>query len=241
LSQVRRRTVALLVAFAVLIGASAFADHDLLAYAAFIDGTGSPTVSQFAATGANAKGQRIYPIASYPWAKQYFGANSSFDRFMISSANGQGGAVWADVVRTDDRGSLDAYNLENCFLFHNYSIKTARRVDIGGGVTGLLLNYSDPTTKQRWATVSWAWPIRYKGSIYYERVALTSDLNARATGSAPDFRPGDGLRAAVINLWNGLESQKADAKSEKDFALADTYLRQVATRLVSDTVSRGPR
>jgi exosortase/archaeosortase family protein len=237
LSQVRRGAVALMVAFVAVVAVSASANHDLLAYAAFIDGTGHPTVGQFA-TSATVKGQRIYPVASYPWAKQYFGANSSFDRYLVSSTSGAGGAVWADVVRTDDRGSLDAYNLENCFLFHNYNISTARRVDVGEGVTALLLNYTDSTTHRRWATVSWAWPIRYKNSTYYERVALTSDLN-RKDAQAPDFRPGDGFRSAVIDLWNGLEGQKTDAKVDHDFASADTYLKELAGKLVGDTVRRG--
>ena len=176
----RRLTIATMAALAVLVG---LANHGLAPFAAFQDGTGSPTVLPFSTTSAPA-GWHVSYQAEYPWATQYFGANSSYTRYLVlgSQTGGRGPAgltttaaaqstvVYADVVRTDDKGSLDAYNLQNCFLFHNYNIADSRRIDVGSGVTALLLNYSDPATQARWATVSWAWPVDNKGQTYYERV-----------------------------------------------------------------------
>jgi exosortase/archaeosortase family protein len=229
-----RRTIVAVVAGLVLTVATAAADHDLRAYAAFIDGTGAPTVAPFGAARVTA-GRNVFPVASYPWAKQYFGANSTFERFEVYRP-GSAGIAWADVVRTDDRGSLDAYNLQNCFLFHNYNISTTRRFDLGDGVTGLLLNYADPTTHRKWATVSWAWPVRYHGGTYYERIALTSDLNSRTGGAGPDVRPGDGLRAGVIGIWNNLEGAAVNPSAEKEFRAADANLQALAASLVASTV-----
>jgi hypothetical protein len=214
----------------------AVADHNLSVYAAFVDGTGSPTVGPFGQHTMVA-GEKIYLQGEYPWAKQYFGANSSFTRYMVTSRR-LTGLVWADVVRTDDRGSLDAYNLENCFLFHNYDISTARRIDLGSGVTGLLLNYRDPTAGQRWATVSWAWPIHYKGTVYYERVAITSNITGGRLDS-PDFRPGDGLRAAILGLWNSLANNHDDPSAERTFRAADASLERIASTTVAGILRAG--
>ena len=226
--------------FYVLTLLLSYADHDLRAYAAFADGTGAPTVEAFGTNPGQASTGYVQHVATYGWATQYFGPNSDFSRWAVSRPN-SGGVVWADVVRTDDRGTLDAYNLQNCFLFHNYFISTSRRIDLGNGVTGLLLNYSDPGTKSRWATVSWAWPINYKGETYYERVALTSDLSASGNKQPDPARPGDGLRQAVISIWNDLGSSTLPAAVQTKYVAADDSLQLVAASLVSNTVHRGGR
>jgi hypothetical protein len=145
-----------------------------------------------------------------------------------------GSVVYADVVRTDDRGSLDAYNLQNCFLFHNYSISTSQRIDVGNGVTALLLNYSDPGTKARWATVSWAWPVDNKGKTYYERVALTSSLFT--SGGDADVSPSGGLHGLLVGFLNLLNGSHDDPKLDALYKNADATLRAEAEALVSYAV-----
>jgi len=224
-----------LVLFALVTLVLTAADQDLRAYASFADGTGAPTVTAFGSVAAGT-GARLYKVATYPWATQYFGANSDFSRWSVVTPGEY--LMWADVVRTDDRGSLDAYNLTNCFLFHNYDITTSRRVDLGNGVTGLLLNYSDPSTRQRWATVSWAWPVRYKATTYYERVALTSSLVV-GSQALPDVRPGDGMRTVMLDVWNALGSSKFSSVPDKAFRPADDRLQDAATGLVAATLKKG--
>ena len=221
------------VAFVAATLLIAFADHDLQAYASFADGSGGPTVGVFAPSPADA--QRVVKVQTYPWATEYFGAHSDFSRWALLRP-GQN-VAWADVVRTDDKGSLDAYNLQNCFLFHNYDIRTSRQVDLGNGVTGLLLNYSDAQTRSRWATISWAWPVHYKGETYFERVALTSALVA-GSSAQPDFRPGDGLRSTMLAAWNGLGSSKFNSVPEKAYLGTDRQLQADAATLVDSTLKR---
>jgi exosortase/archaeosortase family protein len=232
----QRRWRIALVAFVLVSLGVGIADHDLAAYASFADGTGSPTVAVFGRQSPAGGYSRAIRVTSYPWAQQYFGVHSDFTRWAFTHP--QQGVVWADVVRTDDRGSLDAYNLQNCFLFHDYLITTSERVDLGSGVTGLLLNYRDPRSGARWATVSWAWPVRYQGQTYYERTALTSDLvvNQRQT---PDLRPGDGLRGAVIGIWNTVGGSRFSSVPTPAYRAADENLRGIASSLVVRTVSRG--
>jgi exosortase/archaeosortase family protein len=218
---------------ALVVGFVALADHELQPYAAFLDGTGNPTVLQFGSSQLLPNGVQVQHVSNYPWAQQYFGSNSSFDRFSVSGTGA--GVVWADVVRTDDKGSLDAYSLQNCFLFHNYDIRTAKRLELGSGVVGLLLNYSDSSTHAKWTTVSWAWPIRYQGETYYERVALTSDL-APGTGATPDFQPADGLHTFIVDLLNRTSGGTDDPTVRDLYKAADAKLQAAAAELVTSSV-----
>lgn len=238
----RRVTLGLL---AVLTAFVALSDHGLGPYAAFQDGTGSPNVLPFGPNSAPA-GFRVSYQATYSWATQYFGANSTFQRYIVSGgqpkltsqpvgARTYNSVVYADVVRTDDRGSLDAYNLQNCFLFHNYNIVATQRVDIGNGVTALLMNYSDPATQARWATVSWAWPVDNKGETYYERIALTSSLYT--SGADADVSPSGGLHGFFINLLNLLSGSHDDPHTDTLYKNADSTLRAQAVALVDQAVN----
>lgn len=240
----RRVVIGTMVGLALLVGLT---DHGLAPYAAFQDGTGSPSVHPFS-TASAPPGYRVSYQADYPWATQYFGTNSSFTRYLVigtppspkgaitTAAASQTSVVYADVVRTDDRGSLDAYNLQNCFLFHNYSITTSQRIDIGSGVTALLLNYADPASNARWATVSWAWPVENKGQTYYERIALTSSLFT--SGADADISPSGGLHGLLVGFLNLLNGSHDDPKTDALFKNADATLRADAETLVKFAVQQ---
>ena len=212
----------------------ALADHGLQPYAAFDDGSGSPTVKAFG-TASAPSGWEVYQIAEYPWATQYFGENSTWFRYTVTRP-GTGAVAYADVVLTDDKSTLDTYNLLNCFLFHNYDIRTSQRIDLGSGVYGLLLNYTDPATNTKWGTVSWAWPVQYKGDTYYERVALTSSPLQGAPANAPSFQPAGGLQDIFLDLLNGVSGGHNDASAAPLFKNVDTALEGTATVLVGHTV-----
>jgi exosortase/archaeosortase family protein len=208
-----------------------FANHELRPYAAFLDGTGAPTVKAF---DLNTKAGAALPAGvsvkqsdgPFTWATQYFGANSTFVRYQVASS--ADGVVYADVVDTDDRGALDAYD-----------IRTSRRIDLGSGVVGLLLNYSDPTTKAHWSTVSWAWPVLRDGQTFYERVALTADLSP---GQEADFRPdGNPLHSFVIDLLNRTSGSAEDPSVNTMYASADAKLEGLAGRLVVTSVDAANR
>ena len=241
----RRLVIGVMTALAVLTG---LVNQGLAPYAAFQDGTGSPSVQPFSAASAPA-GMQVSYYQEYPWAKQYFGANSTFTRYYVSGAPSsarapktsttgfvQANLVYADVVRTDDKGSLDAYNLQNCFLFHDYNITTSQRIDIGNGVTALLLNYAAPgNPPQRWATVSWAWPVDYNSDTYFERVTLTSSLTNG--GADSDVSPSGGLQGLLVNFLNLLNGSHDDPKLDAQYKSADAVLRADAGALVSHAVT----
>jgi hypothetical protein len=221
-----------IAAATALVAVLAIADHSLATYAAFDDGYGAPTVQPFGPAASAPNGYRVESNGTYPWARQYFGPNSTFTRYLVlGSSSSQ--LSYADVVVTDDRGSLDAYNLQNCYLFHNYDIVTTDHIDLGDGVTGLLLNYSDPASKARWATVSWAWPVNKDGKTFYERIVLTSNLDAR--GDA-DVSPSGGIHDFFLSLVNMVQGSKSDPKAAAAYASADQVLRAQAGALVAQAV-----
>ncbi len=241
----RRIVIGMMAALALLVG---LANHGLAPYAAFQDGTGSPSVRPFSIASA-AAGMQVSYYQEYPWATQYFGANSSFTRYYVSGTPStaktpkastaslvQSNLVYADVVRTDDKGSLDAYNLQNCFLFHNYNITTSQRIDVGNGVTALLLNYAAPgNPPQRWASVSWAWPVDYKGQTNFERITLTSSLTTG--GADADVSPSGGFQGMLVAFLNLLNGSHDDPKLDAKYKNADSLLRVDAAALVSRAVS----
>jgi hypothetical protein len=230
-------------AVGVLTVVVAIADHGLQPYAAFDDGSGSPTVKPFnQLTSAPSKNWTIFENATYTWATEYFGADATWVRYEVTPPGG--GVSWADVVLTDDKGSLDAYNLENCFLFHDYDIVTSERIDLGGGVYGLLLNYHDPAENQNWASVSWAWPVNYKGTTYYERIDLTSSpLGGVGTGNTAAVpgvaQPSFGIQDLFLDLLNGVSGGHNDPNAAKLYAKVDTSLESTAAQLVAHTVANG--
>jgi exosortase/archaeosortase family protein len=230
---VRRAAIASLVGLTALL---AVADHSLTTYAAFDDGYGAPTVHPFGPTTSAPSAYRIEMNGTYPWARQYFGPNSTFTRYLVLGASAQ--LTYADVVLTDDRGSLDAYNLQNCYLFHNYDIASTDHIDLGNGVTGLLLNYADRASHGRWATVSWAWPVDRDGKAFYERIVLTSSLDAH--GDA-DVAPSGGVHDFLLSLVNMVEGSRNDPTATAAYHGADQVLRAQAGVLVAQAVraSRG--
>jgi exosortase/archaeosortase family protein len=211
------------------------AERDLGSYATFIDGTGAPTVRAFDLGNQVPNGWKVSYFTTYGWAQQYFGSNSKFDRYVLDYGDSSHREAWMDVVRTDDRGSLEAYNLQSCFLFHNYLLHSTRRIDVGHGVTALLLNYSDPDTKAEWATVSWAWPVVHDRQTSYERITLTADLNRNSGRAAPNPEPSTGMRGVVLSILNSFGGGPSSG-SEAVFHAADLALEGVANSIVSTTV-----
>ena len=234
----RKRKIAtgIIVALTSIV---ALADHGLQPYAAFDDGSGSPTVKPFGSTSAPTKQWLIQAIAQYPWVTTYFGPNATWYRYEVQQP-GAFNIAYADIVLTDDKGSLDAYNLLNCFLFHNYDIRTSEKIDLGSGVYGLLLNYTDPATNTKWATVSWAWPVNNKGDTYYERVALTSSP-IQGTQLQPGLAQpaGFGIQDLLLDLLNGVSGGHNDPAAAPLFKNVDTVLRGEAGALVAHTVQSG--
>ena len=214
----------------------ALADHGLQPYAAFDDGSGSPTVQSFNATASLPDGWSVQEMAQYSWVTQYFGPNSVWRRYSIGAPSAS--PVFADIVLTDDQSTFDSYNLLNCFLFHNYSISSYKRIDLGGGVYGLLMNYAEPRTNTKWSTISWAWPVSYKSTSYYERITLTASPLQQDSSAAPSFQPRSGLEDVFLGLLNGVSGAGEDKALTAFYRSVNTTLEQTAQTMVDRAITR---
>lgn len=223
----RWRAMAGLGMAGLLVGTIGIADHGLQVYSAYLDGTGLARVAGFGTAAAGFPGWSSQRIAAYDF-QQYYGSESSSDRFMFIRRGSS--PIFADVVRTPDRGALDAYTLENCFLFHNFAIRSSAHVGLVNGVVALLLDYQEPETHRRWSTLSWAWPVRQGGRTVYERVVLSVDL---ANGVPPPpatqdaHSPQAGGLAGVLD-WLGRRSTGSGEYTASDAALVG-FGRQVVS------------
>jgi len=214
---------------AVMLTVTAAADRSLAAYASWMSTDGIASAQPFGADTLP-RGWELHHVANYPWGVQYFGAGSSFNRFVLV-ADEQ--TVVADVVSTTDAARLSAYNLQSCFLFHNDQVRTLVRVDLGHGVTGQLIDYYDRASGKQWASVSWIWPVRYRGGTSYERVALSSDL-VRGSAAAPrlDFSS-SGLAAWLLTYSQQLVG--APTANDRTFDAVNARMKGVAAALIAAT------
>ena len=234
----RRSHVAIGAMIVALGGAALAADLDLGSYASFIDGTGVSRVHSFSpAAEVPAHWTALYQ-AEYLWAQQYFGANSTYKRYVLSYGTADTNRAWVDVVTTDDQGSLATYNLQSCFIYHNYLLHATRRVDVGHGVTALLINYSDPATNTEWVTVSWAWPVLHDDGTSYERIAITADLGHHAGSLPPAAEPAGGLRGTVLSILNGFGLGPQQDGSDAHYASTDNALQAIAGKFVDTALQR---
>jgi hypothetical protein len=94
--------------------------------------------------------------------------------------------VIADIIETGNRDSLVAYGIEACYKFHGFDISKQQSVDLGAGVVGGLLTWTDPTDKSTWTTLYWHWPIKTASGTRWERVTLLlQDADYAAFRSPP--------------------------------------------------------
>lgn len=233
----RRRWLLGALALGVLTLATSFADAGLAPYAAFADGTGSPTVTAFT-TQLVPSGWHADPIADYPWATQYFGPGATFVRYLLTLPSGSD--VYADVVSTHEQATLNAYNIQSCFLFHRYRILTEQRVGLGHGVTGLILDYTVDGGREHWATVSWAWPVDTPGTTTYERMLLTSAAVPGGDGGvalpAPRQSASSGWQKVFLDLINTVTGRSAGAGDLAWFQRTNGGLTATARDLVATTL-----
>jgi exosortase/archaeosortase family protein len=239
LSSKRGARVVQLALVALALGVFVAADQSLALYAGFDNGRGVPTVTAVTSGTKVPQGWHLSLVGTEPWARQYFGHGSSFARYALTHAGpGSNHAVLsADVITTRDAGTLQTYNMENSFLFHEYDIETTETVALGHGVTGLLLNYAS-TGHSYWASLSWDWPVRVAGATAYERIVLSSPLVSNSVAK-PKVQPTVGLgQSLVIAAENLFTSDSGRSDSPAMYHDVDALLQTFGTEFLA--TSTGP-
>ena len=141
---------------------------------------GAPRLTDLSVANAAISGWSLGKTDSYSWAQQYFGPQSSWDRYQydwqqeaaVASSFQSSEPVIMDVISTNDLYTFSTYGLEACYQFHDYRVMDARTIDLAGGVTGHAVTYYNPAIDSDWIAVYWEWPVVGIGGERYERVIL---------------------------------------------------------------------
>jgi exosortase/archaeosortase family protein len=164
-----RAATAFVVVCAMILGTHdlAFARYQLVA-----GDLGAPRLTAFTDAPIAVKGFRLTEVASYDWAKPYFGRSSSWLRYSYSRTHGYGSPIVADVVMTSDLESFSTYGLDACYRFHGYTIKAQGHRELGGGIRAEWLSYHHPKLDADWTVLAWIWPVLTPKGKRYERIVL---------------------------------------------------------------------
>jgi hypothetical protein len=137
---------------------------------------GAPRLTALASGPPSMSGWRVHLVDTYPWAQQYFGNSSTWQRYQYGATAvraGEPAIVVVDAVDTSDLSRFDTYNLDACYSFHRYAVHARGHVSLGGGIRAETVSFTQPQLHSDWNVVAWIWPVRSpSGATRYERIVL---------------------------------------------------------------------
>lgn len=197
---------------------------------------GSARLTSFAATPAAVPDFGVTKVATYPWSRRFFGADSSWSRYTYAGLSGATSRyVTADVVSTSSLSRLSDYGIKACYQFHGYDVSGEQSFRLGGGVTGNLLTYTSAKQHLRWSVVYWIWPVKSDKGQRFERVALlvpSTLSNVTAAGPEPRTDPVQGLSTGSY-----IRPASSTTLAARDLDSARAFVTTFAKTLVSERSS----
>jgi exosortase/archaeosortase family protein len=180
-------TIVALLATSVGLFNADIRDYDRIA------GTfGSARLASFATSKETPDGWQLTDAAQYDWSRRFFGDTSTWRRYSYAPVDQQRATlrsnvvIIADVIETSDRAALEAYGVEECYDFHNYKVGGQQSVDLGSGLVGSMLTWTEPKNDLTYTTLYWHWPIATPTGTRYERVTLLlQDAESNVFDSPP--------------------------------------------------------
>jgi len=178
-----------IVGVMLLASVGAVFNRNLVDYDPIASSVGSPRVGQFSEVSLQPEGFNGQAVGSFQNGKRFFGDDSSWIRYQYSGLGsdtlGSEVPVLADVINTGNLQAFSDFGIEACYRFHGYSTEGVKRVDLGNGVVGTVMNWEDPNALA-WTTVYWVWAVRSGDDVRYERVVLLlNDSNNARVASPP--------------------------------------------------------
>jgi len=217
---------------------------DLRNYDRIASSFGAPRLSSFAESRETPDGWQLTDSAQYDWTKRFFGSSSTWRRYSYASLQDNSSELRsnailiADVIETDDRAALDAYGVEACYSFHNYKVGGQQSVDLGSGLVGSMLTWTDPKSSLTYTTLFWHWPIATPSGTRYERVTLLLQDQTSNQFRSPALESdlSRQLQLDINDLLRGADSQVArDRQLETRRFMIGFATQMVALRQPADT------
>ncbi len=170
-------------------------------------------------------GYQVASLGEESWSRRYFGEDSRWTRFELTSADQPAPTVWVDVIDANALGALRAHSTLDCYKLHSQDVVSRKRVTLPSGVNVDV--YAVHMQGGLWHVVTWERPIHRGDRVAHERVTLTAsslgqDFNRELLA---DERPG--LRGRLLAGVNALRpgSDPNPALSRNLLSLADDIER----------------
>lgn len=222
--------VVALVAVSILGGTF---DRRLTQYDPISSSVGTPRLATFSKVATRTPGFFAEPVASLNEGKRFFGEDSSWIRYSYAGLGVDGlrsnVPVLADVINSSDLQSFSDFGIEACYRFHGYGPQGVRRVDLGNGVAGTVLGWTETTQGLRWTGVYWIWPIRAGTAVRYERVVMMLSDSRSARIEAPEVTSDTAADFAIRTeeLVRGGASTSMDQREQDRRAFLVEFSRRV--------------
>ncbi|MFZ4518090.1 MAG: exosortase/archaeosortase family protein [Microthrixaceae bacterium] len=235
-----RRALLVLVPLALLAG---FFDHRLTDYDPIASSVGTPRLAGFARTATRPAGFEAQVVSTFENGRRFFGQDSVWLRYAFRGSGtpdlSSDVAPLADVITTSNLQSFSDFGLEACYQFHGYAMDGVRQVDLGNGVVGTVLRWSDPNTGLRWTTLYWIWAVRQGGQIRYERVVLLLNEVDGARVVAPELTE-DVAGKFALRADELVRGRSGGALTERQLQLR-SFLITFGRRVVESATERSAR
>ena len=172
-----------------LIGATY--DHGLTKYDPVSSSVGSTKLLPFRFGGLDVASAHAQNRTHYDNGRRFFGESSTWVRYQYRYT-GQGEprsnvGVIADVINTDNLQSFSDFGIEACYRFHGFAMSDVTSVDLGHGITGNLLRWTQSDNGMKWISLYWIWPVRQGESNRFERVVLLLPLDKNLRLRLPEL------------------------------------------------------
>lgn len=233
LAAVPRVAPGLVVALLVVSVVGGVFDRRLTEYDPIASSVGTPRLATFSKVATRTPGFFAEPVASLDEGKRFFGEDSSWIRYSYAGLGVDGlrtnVPVLADVINSSDLQSFSDFGLEACYRFHGYGPQGVRRVDLGNGVVGTVLGWTQGDTGIRWTSVYWIWPIRAGEMVRYERVVMMLSDSQAARLEAPRVTERNAASFAITadELVQGTTSSSVDRRELDRRAFLVEFSRRV--------------
>ncbi len=204
---------------------------------------GSPRLAAFDTTRETPAGWTLAENQRIDWARRFFGRDSTWVRYVFSDSPEVPGEiqstlpVFADIIETSSRDSLTAYGIEACYKFHGYKVSKQHSVELGSGVVGGTLSWTNPDQDTTWTTLWWHWPIKTPGGTRYERMTLLVNDQPNSALIAPEPNS-DVANRVRLDVADKIRGASGDSLGNDRIAQTQKFLTSFAQELVRQRIAK---
>jgi exosortase len=143
--------------------------------------------------------------------------------------------IGVQAILTRDAGTFTTYGVENCYIFHGYTLQGVHRVALGNGVIGTVVDFRDSA---RAAALYWLQPVQTPQGLFHERIELIADAAPQAARLQTPAQ-GSSLQRAAIAMLDLLSPWSSDRSADPAYQGMNAQLQDLGQAVVAQ--ERRPR